>query len=337
MSEATERMSAIEADLERSFGPPSVRRNVELGPFTTFQIGGPADLFVEPHSADDLARAILLAREHGVPYFLLGRGANILIGDGGFRGLVIRSGARHLEVDTDRHRLWVESGAIVYPDVIHTAVNCGLSGLEHYVGIPSTIGGALWQNLHFLSPPPERERTMFIEEVVAEADILTEENERKTVGVDYFNFGYDYSILHDRDDIVLSATFQLEPADIGRMEEIMEANLTWRRERHPPLDMEPSAGSIFQKIEGVGAGRLIDQCGLKGTRIGGAEITHRHANIMINRGGATASDVRALIALVQEVVEGETGYRLTPEISFVGEFHAPSTEKPIRVPEERAA
>jgi UDP-N-acetylmuramate dehydrogenase len=104
------------------------------------------------------------------------------------------------------------------------------------------------------------------------------------------------------------------------MRDVMEANLEWRRERHPPLDTEPSAGSIFQKIEGIGAGRLIDGCGMKGTRIGGAEITHRHANIMINRGGATARDVRQLIALVQKTVERETGYRLEVEIGFVGDF-----------------
>jgi len=279
----------------------------------------------------------MLARELGIRHFLLGRGANILIGDGGFRGLVIRNAARHLSVDPETMRLWVESGAIMYPDVIHTAVNCGLSGLEHYVGIPSTVGGALWQNLHFLSPPPDRERTMFIEEVVSEAEILTEENERISVGVDYFNFGYDYSILHDRDDIVLSATFQLHTAEVGRMEEIMRANLEWRRERHPPLDTEPSAGSIFKKIEGVGAGRLIDQCGLKGTRIGGAQITRRHANIMINRGEAKASDVRALITHVQKVVERGTGYRLEPEIAFVGDFHQPTPTDPVREPEERVA
>ena len=313
-----------------------VQRNVVLGPYTTFQIGGPADLFFETGSAEELATAISLAREHDVPYFLLGRGANILIGDGGFRGLVIRNAARTMRVDVETERLWVESGAILFPDVIHTAVNCGLSGLEHYVGIPSTVGGALWQNLHFLSPPPERERTMFIEEVLLEAEILSEEGARKVVGCDYFNFGYDYSILHDRDDVVLSATFQLQPGDQERMNEIMEANLAWRRERHPPLDMEPSAGSIFKKIEGIGAGRLIDGCGLKGTRIGDAEITHRHANIMINRGSAKAADVRALIQHVQEVVERETGYLLQPEISFVGEFTPPTSAEPISVPNANA-
>ncbi len=317
-----------------AFGADRLRRNEILAPYTTFKIGGPADLFFEAQTADELATAVRIAREYEIPFFLLGMGANILIGDGGFRGLVIHNGARQIRVDQKAGRIWTESGVIIYPDLIQLAVEHGLSGLEHYVGIPSTVGGALWQNLHFLSPPPERERTMFIEEVVYEAEILTQENERRTVGVEYFNFGYDYSILHDRADVVLTATFQLEPGDKVRMRYIMEENLAWRRERHPPLDTEPSAGSIFKKIEGIGAGRLIDQCGLKGLRIGGAEITKRHANIMINRGGATASDVRALIAYVQKTVQKETGYYLQPEISFIGEF-LPLTEiEPIRAEDQ---
>lgn len=316
--------------LKEELDADRLQRNVVLAPYTTFKIGGPADLYYEAKTVEELHDAVRLARALDIPFFLLGWGANILIGDGGFRGLVIRNVSNHYEVDREAGRLWVESGATVYPDIIEVAVSNGLSGLEHYVGIPSTIGGALWQNLHFLSPPPERERTMFIEEVLYEAEILSEENERKTVPNEYFQFGYDYSILHDRDDVVLSATFQLEPGDEARMREIMHANLEWRFARHPPLDTEPSAGSIFQKIEGVGAGRLIDECGLKGMRIGGAEITHRHANIMINRHNAKAADVQALIQFVQETVEREKGYRLEPEISFIGEFHEPTQQEPIK-------
>jgi len=306
--------------LRRELGPDRVRTGEVLAPYTTFKIGGPADLFYEPATADELAAALLAAREHGVPSFLLGLGANILVGDRGFRGLVIRNLARHLEFSPGEGTVRAESGAIVWPDLIEAAIAHGLSGLEHYVGIPSTVGGALWQNLHFLSPAPARERTMFIAEVTKGAEILTAAGERRTVGVDYFEFGYDTSVLHHRPDVVLAATFQLAPEDLGRMRRVVEENLQWRRERHPPLDTEPSAGSIFKKIEGIGAGRLIDQCGLKGTRIGGAMITRRHANIFINTGGATAADVRALIARCQEVVEKETGYRLEVEISLVGEF-----------------
>ena len=307
----------------------SIRRDVPLAPHTTFKIGGTADWYVAPRTADELAAVLRVARDRDVPFFLLGTGANVIVGDRGFRGLVIHNRAQHTSLDRDTGRLWTESGAIMYPDVIEEAVSAGLSGLEHYVGIPSTVGGALWQNLHFLSPPPERERTMFLEEVVHSADILTEEGDRKTVGVDYFDYGYDYSILHDRDDVVLAATFQLDP-DSGRdrMREIMDANLQWRAERHPPLDTEPSVGSIFKKIEGIGAGRLIDECGLKGTRIGGAMITHRHANIFVNADDATAADVCALIEYARDTVERKTGYRLETEIDFVGEFAPPTDAAP---------
>jgi UDP-N-acetylmuramate dehydrogenase len=309
------------AVLARRLGADRLRQDVPLAPYTTFRIGGPADLLYEPESVDELAAGVAAARQLGIRHLLLGVGANILVGDRGFRGLVIRNRARHVEIDAASGRVRAESGVVVFPDLIEATVDAGLSGLEHYVGIPSTVGGALWQNLHFLSPPPERERTMFIEEVTESAEILSEEGERKVVDRDYFEFGYDQSILHHRDDAVLAATFRLAPgSDRERLREIMAANLAWRAERHPPLDSEPSAGSIFKKIEGIGAGRLIDEAGLKGYRIGGAMITRRHANIMINAGGATAADVRALIDHVQEVVERRTGHRLEVEIAFVGDF-----------------
>lgn len=311
-----------------------LQHKVPLAPHTTFQVGGSADWYVAPRSADALACVLQVVREHDLPAVLLGTGANVIVGDRGVRGLVVHNQACHTHLDSATGRLWAESGAIVYPDLIEEAVSAGFSGLEHYVGIPSTVGGALWQNLHFLSPPPERERTMFLEEVVHSAEILTEEGDQKTVGVDYFDFGYDYSILHDRDDVVLTATFQLEAADEERLRAIMDANLQWRADRHPPLDTEPSAGSIFKKIEGIGAGRLIDECGLKGTRIGGAMVTHRHANIFVNAGGATAADLCALIDHVQSVVERRTGHRLEPEIDFVGEFAPPTDTPPSRMPKD---
>lgn len=304
--------------LARALGADRLQLGELLAPYTTFRIGGPADLYYRATTAGELAAAILAAREQTIPYFVLGLGANILVSDRGFRGLVIHNRARRLETLADR-RLRAESGVVCDPDLIEAAVSRGWSGLEHYVGIPSTVGGALWQNLHFLSPPPGRERTMFIAEVLEEAEILTAEGELRTVDVGYFDFGYDRSILHERDDYVLSATFRLAPGEPQRLRQVMAANLAWRRERHPPLDTEPSAGSVFKKIEGVGAGRLIEECGLKGSRVGGAEVSPRHANIIVNRGGATAADVRALIARIQETVESRTGVRLEPEISFVGE------------------
>lgn len=295
-----------------------LRRDVPLAPYTTFQIGGPADLLYDATSASALASAISAARETGTPWMVLGLGANILIADRGFRGLVIRNVARSHEMREDG-TLWTESGAIVQELVLET-VRLGWSGLEHYIGIPSTIGGALWQNLHFLSPAPERVRTMFISEIFQSCEILSEENERRVVDASYINFGYDDTVFHHRRDIVLSATFKLERSDPAVLHRILQENLSWRGSRHPWLQVHPSAGSIFQKIEGVGAGRLIDQCGLKGYRVGDAQISHIHANILVNLGAATAADVRALISHAHDTVLKNTGYDLKTEIGFIGEF-----------------
>lgn len=308
----------IDALVQR-LGADRVERDVPLAAYTTFRIGGPADLFYRARTAEELARAVLAARELEVPYFVLGTGANILVGDLGFRGLVIRNEVKGIEF-LDDVRVRAGSGVDIFHELIVATVARGLGGLHHFVGIPSTVGGAIWQNLHFLSPPPERERTVFIEEVVEACKLLTEEGEIRTVDRDYFRFGYDYSILHDRQDIVLDVTFRLEPQRIDELRYVMRENLKWRDDRHPDLWLYPCAGSIFQKIDGVGAGRLIDQCGLKGHVLGNAGIFHKHANIIVNLGGATAAEVRALIDLAQTTVARELGYELRPEIGFIGEF-----------------
>jgi UDP-N-acetylmuramate dehydrogenase len=301
--------------------PRQLRHNEPIGPYTTFRIGGPADLYFEATTADSLANAVLAARDLDVPYFVLGLGANILVGDRGFRGLVIRNTARHHEFRErgEECLLWTESGAVV-KDLIQESVARGWSGLEHYVGIPSTVGGAIWQNLHFLAPAPARERTMFIAEVFESCEILSEENERRVVDSSYVGFGYDESVFHHRRDIILAVNFRLARGDQSILHRILQENLSWRGGKHPWLDWHPSAGSIFKKIEGVGAGRLVDQCGLKGLRQGDAQISHIHANIMVNLGHATAADVRRLIEIAQQAVEKQHGVHLEPEIGFIGEF-----------------
>ena len=306
-------------ELRSRLGVDRVREDVPLAPLTTFRIGGPADYFIAVRNKDELRNAVECARELEIPHFLLGTGANILVGDGGFRGLVIHNRADGITF-LDEERVRAESGVVVFHDLIDATVSRGLGGLHHYVGIPSSVGGAIWQNLHFLSPPPERERTVFIEEVVEACELLTEEGEIRSVGVDYLRFGYDYSILHDRQDVVLDVTFRLNPQPVRTLHDVMRENLKWRDERHPDLWLYPCAGSIFQKIEGVGAGRLIDQCGLKGHVHGNAQIFHKHANIIVNLGGATAADVTALIRLAQSTVKRELGYELRTEIGMIGEF-----------------
>ena len=318
MSKSDPKQSELRSGLARHLDGSRLRLNEPLGQYTTFRIGGPADFFYEALSADDLANAVTAARETGVPYFVLGLGANILIGDKGFRGLVIRNIGSAFEFGDDG-RLRVESGAVM-AKLIPQAVERNWSGLEHYVGIPSTVGGAVWQNLHFLSPAPERERTMFIAEVVESCELLGADGRRRVASATEMAFGYDTSILHKGSDIALAVNFQLLPGDSSVMHRIMQENLSWRGGKHPWLEYHPSAGSIFQKIEGVGAGRLVEQVGLKGFRLGGAQISHIHANIMVNLGGATAKNVRDLIALAQSRVEEQLGYKLKPEIGFIGEF-----------------
>jgi len=294
-----------------------IRAGVPLAPFTTFRIGGPADALYDATSGDDLANIVIAARRAGIPWMVLGLGANILVGDRGIRGLIIRN----VEGRTAFEGSFVtaDSGVVVR-DLIRVTVDRELGGLEHYVGIPSTLGGALWQNLHFLSPAPSRERTMFIAEVVESVELLMPDNSRARVSGAEMRFGYDISRLHGSGEIALSAVMRLAPTDPAVLDRTIQENLGWRGARHPWLDIHPSAGSIFKKIEGVGAGRLIDQCGLKGYRIGGAQVSHLHANIMVNGGGATAADVRALIAHVQARVLDQFGQQLDPEIGFVGDF-----------------
>lgn len=316
---ATKSLDQPVDELAARLGADRLEHDVPLAPHTTFKIGGPADLMFRALTPDELAQAVLAARELEIPFFLLGLGANILVGDGGFRGLVIKNDVQTIDW-LDDTRVRAGSGVKIYHDLIQMTVARGLGGLQHYVGIPSTVGGAVWQNLHFLSPPPERERTMFIAEVVEGATILSEEGEVREVGLDYFQFGYDYSILHDRKDVVLDVTFRLEPTDRQVMRDTIRENLMWRDDRHPDLWLYPSAGSIFQKLEGLGAGRLIDQCGLKGHVLGNAQIFPKHANIIVNLGGATSADVRALIDLAQTTVKRELGYELKTEIGMVGEF-----------------
>lgn len=294
---------------------PNIQHDVVLAPFTTYKIGGPAEAYVEVTSKDELVEAVTAAREHRIPYFLLGTGANILIGNHGFRGLVIHNRAQCASLDGPR--LTAGSGATI-ADLIHLTAMNGLSGLEHFAGIPSSVGGAIWQNLHFLAP--DRIETLFIENIVESAEILDGAGERRLVNRDFFEFGYDDSRLHHEEIVVLDVTFTLSGKPTEEILAQARANLEWRAQRQPPVEEFPSCGSVFKKIEGVGAGRLIDQVGLKGYRIGGVQISPRHANFLVNVGGGTARDVLRLAHHAQDEVQRQTGYELEMEIGLVGEF-----------------
>ncbi len=292
----------------------NMKKGVILAPYTTYKIGGKADCFYTAKNTGDLVKIIGEAEKEKTPYFILGTGANILIGDKGFRGLVIHNQAENFSFQNNL--LIAESGATI-SELIEETAQRGLSGLEHFVGIPSSVGGAIRQNLHFLSP--DRQNTIFIKSIV-ESGLVLEEGEVKKVNKDFFKFGYDDSILHHRNVIVLEITLKLTGKDSELIKKQIQENLAWRNEKQPQLREFPSCGSVFRKIDGVGAGRLIEQAGLKGKQIGGAKVSEKHANYIVNMGDATADDVRRLISLVQSVVLKKTGYKLEPEIGFVGEF-----------------
>lgn len=294
---------------------PNLQTGVTLAPYTTYQIGGPADIFVEVTTVDELEHAVIAARESGMRFFLLGTGANILIADQGFRGLVIHNHADRVKVDGNR--ITAESGATM-KELIAVAADAELSGFEHYAGIPSSVGGAIWQNLHFLAP--DRQSTMFIESVVESAIVLMPDNERKEVTREFFDFGYDDSRLHHEEIVVLQVTFALESSTRDAILEQAHANLEWRAERQPPVEEFPSCGSVFKKIEGVGAGRLIDGAGLKGYQLGGIQVSPKHANFLVNIDGGSANDVLNLVAHIQDEVERTSGYQLEMEINTVGDF-----------------
>ena len=293
----------------------NLKEDVLLAPYTTYKIGGKADYFFTAYNKDDLVKAINQSKEKGASFFVLGSGANILVGDGGFRGLVIHNKAQNFRFDNSL--LITESGSTI-SDLIDSSLEKGLSGLEHFAGIPSTVGGAIRKNLHFLSP--DRASTVFIESIVKWGLVLEGVIEKK-VEKDYFEFGYDDSILHHNKDIfVLEICFELENKNPELIKAQISANLNWRNQKQPQLREFPSCGSVFKKIEGIGAGRLIENCGLKGKQIGGAVISKKHANYIVNTGNATAKDVYELVMLIQEAVLKETGFRLEPEIGFIGEF-----------------
>jgi len=296
-------------------GIHNLQKNIPLASYTTYKIGGPANLFVEVKTRDELVNAVKDARANDLPYFILGTGANILVTDKGFRGLVILNRTDNIEFLAGE-KVKADSGTVV-ADLIETSKEKELSGFEHFAGIPSSIGGAIWQNLHFLAP--DRANTFFIEAILLEANILDEQNNIQKVDKSFFEFGYDDSILHRKEIIVLDATFQLTPKPRAEIQKQIDANLLWRTTKQPQLWEYPSCGSVFKKIEGAGAGRLIQEAGLKGAQIGQVKISEKHANYIINLGGATAADVLNIIELVKLTVKEKLGYDMQAEISIIGE------------------
>jgi UDP-N-acetylmuramate dehydrogenase len=297
-------------EIQRRIGVKT-SRNEPLGRFTTMRVGGPADLFAEVHNLFELRALVRFARTRSLPYFVLGRGSNLVISDAGIAGLVIHNRAQQQRIEGTR--LTADSGLPMARAATVTK-DAGLSGLEFGLAVPGTVGGAVWAN----AGAHESD----VRAVLVEASVLLAEGE-ETLDPDALGLAYRESRLKHaepgRPDVVTWATFTLESAEPPVIAERLDEIRRWRQ-AHQPLGL-PSAGSVFRNPEGgASAGELIDALGLKGQRVGGATVSEKHANFIVNDAGGTAADVRELGEQVRDVVRRERGVELVFEIAFVGDW-----------------
>ena len=272
---------------------------------TTFGIGGPA-LLIRPQNREQLQTAVALCRGAGQPPFILGRGSNLLVSDAGIARPVIQLGEGLSAVVRQGDTLRCGAGAALI-SVCLQAARAGLSGLEWAYGIPGSLGGGVYMNAGAYGGE--------LKDVVAEVTYLDENGDFCTASGDALQFGYRHSVFQQRECCIVEAVLALAPGRESEIRAAMEDYMNRRREKQP-LEYG-SAGSTFKRPAGNYASALVDQCGLKGLAVGGAEVSQKHAGFIINRGGATAAEVLQLIAEVQRTVREKTGYELECEVKYV--------------------
>jgi UDP-N-acetylmuramate dehydrogenase len=287
-----------------------VKENVSLAPYTSARIGGPADILITADSADELARTIKLLRKHEMSYLMLGGGSNVLVSDRGVRGVVVLNRAKGVRFHSgDQPSVTVESG-VIFSNLANRCASKGLAGLEWAATVPGTIGGAVYGNAGAFGGDMEGNLTW--------AELLTE-NGREKFTAGQMGYGYRTSILKrgELDAVVLSAELRLENSTKEAVTATIEQFSAHRKATQPP---GASMGSMFKNPNGDYAGKLIEAAGLKGTRIGNAQISPVHGNFFINHGATRADDVRALIELVMKTVKEKDGVDLELEVELVGEW-----------------
>ena len=290
-------------------GETGVLTDEPMSSHTTFRIGGPADYFLVPETVEQVGRIIEICREESLPYFILGNGSNLLVGDGGYRGVIIQLYRNMSDVRTEGNVIRAQAGALLSA-VAAAARNASLTGFEFAGGIPGTVGGAVVMNAGAYGGE--------MKDVLTEAAVLTDKGEIRTLSVEELQLGYRTSIVKTAGYIVLEAKFRLEEGDQAKIRETMK-ELTVKRTSKQPLEF-PSAGSTFKRPEGYFAGKLVMDSGLAGYQVGGAQVSAKHCGFVINAGGATARDVRMLMKDVQDKVFEKYGVKLEPEVKFLGEF-----------------
>ncbi|CCY96988.1 uDP-N-acetylenolpyruvoylglucosamine reductase [Ruminococcus sp. CAG:17] len=276
---------------------------------TTFKIGGPADYFLMPDKGEDVGRVIKICKEKEIPYFILGNGSNLLVGDGGYRGAVIQIYRNMSSVTVEGNEIRAQAGALLSA-VAAAAKNASLTGFEFAGGIPGTIGGAVVMNAGAYGGE--------MKDVLTEVTVMNAEGDIFTLPTEELELGYRTSIIKTVGYIVLEAKIRLKEGDPEVIRETMK-DLTIRRTTKQPLEY-PSAGSTFKRPEGYFAGKLIMDSGLAGYQVGGAQVSEKHCGFVINAGDATARDVRTLMDNVRDIVYKKYGVTLEPEVKFLGEF-----------------
>lgn len=286
-----------------------VHENEPMSRRTTFRAGGAADWLVEPDTEGQLAEIIRLCREQQVPWYILGNGSNLLVGDKGYRGVVIQICKRMNEIRTEENKIYAQAGALL-SKIAAQALSNSLTGFEFASGIPGTLGGAVMMNAGAYGGE--------MKHVLESADVLTPEGEFLTLSLEELELGYRTSVVATKGYTVLGATIALEKGNPEEIKAYMD-DLKERRITKQPLEYA-SAGSTFKRPEGYFAGKLIQDSGLKGYSVGDAQISEKHSGFVINRGNASAKDVLALIEHVQEIVEEKFGVHLETEVKRIGEF-----------------
>ncbi|RNB80921.1 UDP-N-acetylmuramate dehydrogenase [Brevibacillus panacihumi] len=296
------------ADELKQAGIEKVWTDEPLANHTTWRIGGPADLLIQPKDKESLRTALQILHRHDIPWSVIGRGSNLLVRDRGIRGAVLKvtEGLSHCEFRGEE--VCVGAGYSMIRLAMETG-KMGLTGMEFAGGIPGTVGGAVYMNAGAHGSDLSR--------ILIDAEILFESGDMKVLTNEELNFSYRTSLLQQQKGIVVEARFRLQQGDRKEIAATLAANKERRRQTQP-LQM-PCAGSVFRNPPGDHAGRLIEAAGLKGYRYGGAQVSEIHANFIVNRGGATAADVLTLIKHIQDTIRDKNGIDMHPEVLVVGE------------------
>ncbi len=295
--------------LTKNIDKARVLTDEPMSKHTTFRVGGNADYFVVVKNAEEIKCVLKLCKEENIPYYILGNGSNLLVGDGGYRGVIIQIWKEMSNIKVEGAGIRAQAGVLL-SKIGNVALDAGLTGFEFAAGIPGCLGGAVMMNAGAYGGE--------MKDVLKEVTVLTEDGECLTLQNEELELGYRTSIVAKKGYIVLEAFIQLEQGDKDKIKERMN-ELKLQRTTKQPLEY-PSAGSTFKRPEGYFAGKLIQDAGLRGFQVGGAQVSEKHCGFVINKGGATAADIMELVSKVQEKIQAEFGVQLEMEIKRLGEF-----------------